>query len=245
MKILACTDSHLGLQTEIMDRTQDVYESLDKIISYAIKEKVDVFCFLGDWYHDNKPSTYLEKLSIRLLNRLEIAKIETVMIIGNHCVIAAPGKIHALEPLQEIGYRYIHIIDDVDVVWIKKVKFICLPHITKARLVDKGEKITKPDKYFDMRAKEILGNLDDSTVNIVLSHLNIEGAEAGSEGYFIKGEHENFPVSLKNSDKIDMILNGHIHRRQILDGNIILPGSIQRNNFAEAGDEKSFMILEV
>lgn len=251
MQLVVCTDQHYGLQTELMDMTKDINRIVQEIIDYTLKLDNPIFISCGDWYHNNKPSTYLEKLTIKALNRLEEAEIPTIIIIGNHETIAEPGRKHALEPLQEINYRNIRIIDDVEVVQVEpfyNINFICLPHISKSRLVDKKETITKPDKYFEKCSKEILETLDDTKINIVLSHLNIEGAQAGSEGYFIKGEHENFPSILKNSSKIHGIINGHLHKRQILQKTpfpVILPGSIQRNNFGEATDEKSFMVIEI
>lgn len=250
--IIVYGDQHLDLKTEGIDRTDDILDAHKQITDYAIDLKNngnEVICLnMGDMFHGTRPRAEVIAKAIAMLNVLESNEIETHIIAGNHDIIDARSKTSALEPLVAIGYRYINIHHTVHCRVLRPgLNLITLPHISKAFAVEQGFKNVQD--ALDSWATQIEQNLPDDQYNIIIGHMNIEGAKTGTESYMIKGSHEDFPKVLKHSPKINIIFNGHIHRSQLIPNEggapIIITGDIQCNDFGERLDQKQFFHLEV
>jgi exonuclease SbcD len=77
----------------------------------------------------------------------------------------------------------------------------------------------------------------------------VQGAKYGSERTVMLGADLVLPGSLVRDGRLDYVALGHIHKPQDLNQNahppVIYPGSIERVDFGEAGDDKFFIIAEV
>jgi DNA repair exonuclease SbcCD nuclease subunit len=245
-------DQHYDLKTEGIDRTNDIDDAHNQIIDYAIdlkgKKRRVVVLNMGDMFHGTRPRSEVIATAIRTLRKLEEEGIQTYIVAGNHDVIDQQGRTSALEPILAIGFEFVNIVHDITRFEpYPGLNVICLPHISKAKAVSEGYKTAQ--EYIDAKSVEIEEEIDDDTKNIVIGHMNIAGAKTGTETYMIKGAHEDFPRVLKDSDKIDYIFNGHIHRPQIVPNPggapIIVTGDIQTNDFGERLDTKIFFHLEL
>jgi DNA repair exonuclease SbcCD nuclease subunit len=252
MNIIIYGDQHLDLKTEGIDRTDDILDAHSQITDYAIDLNNDgeevIVLNMGDMFHGTRPRSEVIAKAIGMLNVLEKEEIETYIIAGNHDIIDQKDKTSALAPLEAIGYAYISIYHAIEVVNLRKgLNLITVPHISKAKAVAEGYK--NAQDYIDSKSSEIEEELDEDDINIVIGHMNIGGAKTGTESYMIKGSHEDFPKVLKESEKIDYIFNGHIHRPQVIpnpDGApIVITGDIQTNDFGERLDTKVFFHLEL
>jgi DNA repair exonuclease SbcCD nuclease subunit len=252
VRLIIYGDQHYDLKSEGIDRTNDIDDSHNQIIDYAINlknENEDVLVLnMGDVFHGTRPRSEVLATAIRSFRRFERNKIDCFIIAGNHDVIDQAGRTSALEPLEAIGFNYIHIEHDIRLVdWGEKIDIVLLPHISKARAVEQGFK--NAQDYIDSKAEEIEDQLSYDKPCIVIGHMNISGAKTGTETYMIKGSHEDFPKVFKESEKIDYIFNGHIHRPQIVPNAggapIVITGDIQTNDFGERLDTKVFFDLEV
>jgi DNA repair exonuclease SbcCD nuclease subunit len=83
---------------------------------------------------------------------------------------------------------------------------------------------------------------------IILSHLNIEGIEVGSESdKFARGRDVFLDLeALREVSKKrpTIVLQGHYHKRQVLD-NIYVVGSLCRLNFGEQENQPGYQIVEI
>ncbi len=90
---------------------------------------------------------------------------------------------------------------------------------------------------------------DPDLPTILTAHASVQGAKYGSERTVMLGADLVLPGSLVRDARLDYVALGHIHKSQDLNENahppVIYPGSIERVDFGEAGDDKFFIIAEV
>jgi exonuclease SbcD len=100
---------------------------------------------------------------------------------------------------------------------------------------------------------------DPQLPTILTAHASVQGASYGSERTVMLGADLVLPGSLVKDKRLDYVALGHIHKPQNLNGPgpdpadktrashppVIYPGSIERVDFGEAGDDKFFVIAEI
>lgn len=93
MKFIHFADAHLdspfrGLSFLPSTAFKKIYtatnESLDRIVTLALKEKVDLVLIAGDTFDSAKPSPHSQLFFAKEIKRLTDARIQVVMIFGNH-----------------------------------------------------------------------------------------------------------------------------------------------------------------
>ena len=93
MKFIHLADAHLdspfhGLSFLPSKTFENIYQasdqSLKKIVDLAITEKVDLVLIAGDTFDSNHPSPHSQLFFAEQIKRLTEAKIQVVMIFGNH-----------------------------------------------------------------------------------------------------------------------------------------------------------------
>src|SRR5271154_250221 len=77
-------------------RFEDFVAALTKVVDYAIEREVDVFLFSGDAYRTPNPEPLYQKYFARELKRLSDAKINTVLVVGNHDQILRSQNSHSM-----------------------------------------------------------------------------------------------------------------------------------------------------
>jgi exonuclease SbcD len=84
---------------------------------------------------------------------------------------------------------------------------------------------------------------------VLTAHASVQGAVFGGERTVMLGADMVLPGSLVKDPRLDYVALGHIHKKQDLNENghppVIYPGSIERVDFGEAGDDKFFAIAHV
>jgi len=247
MKLLHFADAHIDAnqsgrwdpETGMPVRVMDSLKSLDTIVSTAIEEKVDLVLFAGDAYKDRNPTPQYQAAFASRILRLEQAEIQTFLLVGNHDM-GASSHAHALtefitfQPnfIQVVGDIYLHKSDAFDIV------NLCWVHKSHLRM---GEVI--------QQLEELIEQMDPNTPNIFLGHCSVIGAEFSSERLIMLGEDLMVPKKLLTESGFDYVALGHIHKPQDLnEGNlppVIYPGSIERVDWGEAGEDKGFVIAEI
>ena len=245
MKILAFADAHIdAVQSGIWDpatglpaRVTDFLKSLDTIIDTAIEEKVDLVLFGGDAYKDRNPTPQYQAAFASRILRLEDAQIPTYLLVGNHDS-GASMKAHALTEFKTFDTDYIQVLDEIKLTKRNSFDLISLPWVHKSRLVI-GEVI--------QQLEELIEQMDPDTPNIFLGHCSVVGAQFSSERLVMLGEDLMVPKKLLTESGFDYVALGHIHKPQVLSESppVIYPGSIERVDWGEAGEEKGFVIVEV
>jgi exonuclease SbcD len=91
--------------------------------------------------------------------------------------------------------------------------------------------------------------VDPQLPTILTAHASVQGAKYGGERTVMLGSDLVLPGSLVRDPRLDYVALGHIHKPQnINEGQhppVIYPGSIERVDFGEAGDDKFYIIANV
>lgn len=250
-KIVWISDTHLGLMTDEIDRTEEILGVMIRAAKRAVKIKADAFVFGGDIFNDNTPSEKLIALFIRVLNILHAAGIKTFVMVGNHDAIADAERRSCLSFLRKMkkGYPLVELVDEIKTMKfcdaeVGDIWFTFLPHITKAMI---GPKYSTVQQYVDFKAREILKTVPKDAQHFCFSHLNVPGAHPGSEDSMLKKVEVMIPdcfITTKLGQNRPEIIQGHIHTRQTI-GNIHIIGSPMFANFGEKEKDKYFLQLNV
>jgi len=238
--LLLTSDFHLGYGYNT-EREKDCFFVLDEIL----KEQTDLILFAGDLFDSRVPRLEVLAEAMNFLSKLKEKKSEAkfiecdkeinkralqgvpfISIYGNH-----ERRANLINPIQSL----------------EKAGLLINLHCQKIVFELNGEKIAihgmsyVPEKY----SRDVLTEWNPKPVpdakNILLLHQNIEP--------FIYSPLED--VNLKISDLprgFDIILNGHIHFRNILQierGKLLMPGSTipTQLNKKESEIRKGYFIL--
>ena len=116
-------------------------------------------------------------------------------------------------------------------------------------LADSSEVFTNIEERLTDLVNGWLEQADPALPIILTAHASVQGAKYGSERTVMLGADLVLPGSLVRDPRLDYVALGHIHKPQDLNENahppVIYPGSIERVDFGEAGDDKFFIIAEV
>ena len=76
---------------------------------------------------------------------------------------------------------------------------------------------------------------------VLITHKSIAEAKVGPKNINLTG------IKIDELKKYSFVISGHIHKPQILGEmkNILIPGSIERVNFGERGEDKFYWILDI
>jgi len=254
VKWLITGDWHIGnlndswiLKDGQESKIVEVFKQINRIVDYALKNKIKHLFILGDMFDKKIPLPKYTRMVIEILNLLDEQEIETYIILGNH--EASNSNESALASLIKIKYKNIYVIENIDYVDIENKRIIFVPHIVRSKVL-KYFKDSKEEDNLDKLTKmymiDIINKIiDDKKENIIMGHLHFKGAKVGAEEMMIHGGVNFFPEIDKK--RISRIFLGHIHKFQILKwGNVEVAytGSIVRCNFSERGEEKGFIVYD-
>lgn len=210
-------DLHLGLKfhnkwfsiKEREKRRRELWETFDKIIDIADKDKIKYLFICGDLLEEEY-CTFgdIKRISSRLA---DIKDTRVIITSGNH------------DPYDENSlYKFIDWSNNVYIIEstqkIQKIEFkddnICIYSIGW----DKKEENKEKEDIYKI-------NTDESKINILLLHCDV-----------IDKNSKYLPINkelIKN--KFDYCALGHIHKFTEIDENIIYPGTPEPLDFSETG----------
>jgi exonuclease SbcD len=270
VKILHFADAHIDManygrhdpESGLPLRVMDFLKSLDEIVATAIEEKVDLVIFAGDAYKDRNPAPTFQREWGKRIMRLSRAEIPTLLLIGNHDLSPALGRAHALDPFTTLDVPHVRVLDkpqflgsdDLDGV---PVQIIALPWVSRSGMMahlelrgaDPGQIYEQIEEKLTELVNHWLENADPNLPIILTAHASVQGAQYGGERTVMLGGDLVLSGSLVKNPRFDYVALGHIHKPQDLNENahppVIYPGSIERVDFGEVGDDKFFVIAEV
>jgi exonuclease SbcD len=270
IKLLHFADAHIDLarqgrrdpETGLPVRVLDFLRALDRIVDTAVSEKVDLVIFAGDAYRDRTPApTYQREWGKRMM-RLSEAGIQTLLVVGNHDVSPAAGRANTLQEFDTLQVPNIHVIskpcllgpDDLNGL---PIQVIGIPWLNRSGLAAAFANIDAAADEIDGQLEsqitriieEFFENLNPALPAVLTSHISVQGASYGNERSVMLGKDLVLTASLVKDKRLDYAALGHIHKAQNLnpDGQppVIYPGSIERVDFGEIEDEKTFVIVEI
>jgi exonuclease SbcD len=270
LTLLHFADAHIDManygrhdpQSGLPARVMDFLKSLDTIVDAAIDEKVDLVLFAGDAYKDRNPAPTFQREWGRRIMRLSRAGIPTLLLVGNHDLSPALGRAHAIEEFSTLEVSHVRVIDRP--VFLKPedldglpLQVLALPWISRSGLIahlgptamDLGDVYEELEKRLTELVQGWLEEIDPGIPTILTAHCSIQGAVYGGERTVMLGNDLVLPGSLVRDPRLDYVALGHIHKPQDLNEGahppVIYPGSIERVDFGEAGDDKFYIIARV
>lgn len=258
-------DAHFGVEnygkvdqkTGIHSRFLDFVQSFERCVDRAIAEQVDFFLFCGDAYKTAYPTPTQQKQLLRLLFKLQQARIPVVIVVGNHDHPLSFGKIHSLEVFNTIPLGGIHVFSKPDKMVLEtkngQVQIVGIPWPMRHNLVSKQEHRFKDTVQIAAHMSEKVGmiirslasELDPEVPAMLAGHLTVSsGIFSGSEKRAVLGNDAVFLPSQLAIKPFDYVALGHLHRHQDLNKKsyppVVYSGSIERIDFGERKDQKGF-----
>jgi len=263
-------DFHLGVAnyaavnptTGMSRRIDDFFAAFDQIVDYGVKNQADLFLMCGDIFKDSSSTPTILKMFATRLARLSQADIKAVILLGNHDAPKS-GRAAPPEPFVELKVPNVYFFSKPDFVDIdcrsgEKVRIFALPYRHPVKLAsDKKQGKTKLDKgllaqtFREQIAKEVdiftRAGTKGADGCILVGHLPVEGALAGSEKIWSTGEEYSVLPSTFDTDTFDYIALGHVHKHQAIKFKvpIVYPGSIERVDIGEADEKKGFVAVRI
>ena len=270
LTVLHFADAHIDIAgygrhdplTGLPLRVLDFLNALDRIVDTAINEHVDLVLFAGDAYKDRTPSPTYQREWGRRIIRLSQAGIPTLLLIGNHDLSPATGRANALQEFDTLQVPHIHVLNKPAFLGPAELEnlplqVLAIPWISRSGLMAALElSAGQPEKVL-AEIEERLSQLiqrwleaaDPQLPTILTAHASVQGAQYGSERSVMLGSDLVLPGALVRDARLDYVALGHIHKAQNLNENgyppVVYPGSIERVDFGEAQDVKSFVIARI
>lgn len=270
IKILHFADAHIDIAAHgkidpasgLPVRVTDFLHALDTIVESAISEKVDLVLFAGDAYKDRSPSpTYQREWGKRII-RLSQAGIQTLLLVGNHDVSPATGRANTLQEYDTLQIPHVRVLAKPEFLHPADLEelplqLLSLPWIFRsAMMAAQNTAETKPEaikEQLETAIGNVLRNwleaLDPGLPTVLTAHGSVQGAMYGNERSIMLGKDLLIPSDLVRDPRLDYVALGHIHKSQDLNkGNyppVVYPGSIERVDFGEAGDDKYFSLVHL
>jgi exonuclease SbcD len=280
MKILHCADLQLGVTTHSGNRLDpatgmnvrvaDLAARWLDCCTSAVDERVDAFLFAGDAFEYPSPTIACQNAFARGVKLVADAGIPVVLLTGNHDITATAGRVHALSMFQTLEVLGVHVIDRPTVLWFQtrhgRLAIAGLPWPTKNWTTEaiRGGLLTERDAllgaYLEMELDSLTRQIaqapaaDNRGAAILLAHIGVSEAEAGSESGMMLGREVQLPLSVfrKHKDVFDYVGLGHYHRVQgfarqtgLGPAWINYAGSMDRVDFGEIDDPKGWLIVEL
>jgi len=245
-KILFVSDIHLGLVSDLVDRTQETIRVIKKDEAIRANKLVDKghdvdIVFGGDIFHKNTPSESSIASFIQIINMFSTFKCNLYIMSGNHDSVSDPKRLSCLSFIKKLSemYNYVSLIDDIKAIKYKTTDagqfvLVFLPHINNAHL-EKHKEYKTTQSYINKRTEKLYEKLGNGTPTIVFTHLDIKGAIAGDEANLLMKSTVSLPeciIDNENCKILPTIVSGHLHKQSTL-GNINIIGSPIYTDFSD------------
>ncbi|MDD4924433.1 MAG: exonuclease SbcCD subunit D [Dehalococcoidales bacterium] len=267
MKIIHFADLHLGVEsygrtdaaTGLSSRLLDFLATFDKLVDFAIDNRVDLVLFCGDTYKSREPSQTQQREFAKRIRVLSEAGIAVFLLAGNHDMPNGFGRATSTEIFGTLAVRNVYVANKPDVFKIDTtggaIQIAALPWMRRSLLMSKDDTKDLTFAQINEKMQEKLTNiinahvreLDTGLPAILASHIWITGVSIGSEDSMTIGqEHVLLPGTIANP-AFDYIALGHIHRHQVMNQNppMVYSGSLDRLDFGDESDEKGFYLVEI
>jgi DNA repair protein SbcD/Mre11 len=269
LKILHFADLHLGVEsyghldpaTGLSSRLRDFLSMLDRVVDYALENRIDLVLFCGDAYRSREPNQTQQRELARRLNRLTGSGIPIFLLTGNHDLPNALGRATTTEIFDTLAVKNVYVSSRPQVCRIKTasgmVQVASLPWPRRGAMLSKeeGKGLTLEEmnrrlcQAMTKAIADMAAGLDPALPAVLAAHVSVIDAriQAGSERTMVIGQEPVLLMSNVANPAFDYIALGHIHRHQVIGDNppSVYSGSLERLDFGDENDEKGFYILEL
>lgn len=264
MRLLHTADWHLGRTIRGRSRVAEFDAVLREVTDVAVAEQVDVFLVAGDIFDTTSPPPEAERLLYGTLRRLVEAKIDVVLVAGNH---DNPRRLAALGQLADLlgvhAQSHVRRWDDGGTIRIERggerLCLAALPWVPEGRALN-AEEILGPEFESYQGYAQFVGDVyqqaargfEDGAINVFATHVFVDGSRVatvdGSERRIHIGQTYAVTPSVLPGHAQYVAL-GHVHEPQVVLGApnnaATYSGSLVQLDFGEAGQEKIVRIVDL
>jgi exonuclease SbcD len=267
MKIIHFADFHLGVETYghpdpatgLSSRLNDFLSSFDRLVDYALDNRVDLVLFCGDAYKSREPSQTQQREFARRINRLAAGGIPVFLLIGNHDLPNAAGRATSTEIFDTLDVHNVYVASRPDIYRIPtasgEIQIAALPWLRRSSLLSREDTRELNFEGINEKLQQILTGiitdfttqLDPALPAILAAHVWVAGATAGSEKSMTLGQEHALLLSNVANPAFDYVALGHIHKHQVLSESppTVYAGSLERLDFGEEADDKGFYVVDI
>lgn len=252
-RILVCGDTHISARH--LSRGQ---AALSWLLATALQKSVDLLVVAGDLFDGARPTPQEYAVVFAWLAALERSGIKVAILEGNHD--QGPRASSALEPLAVASRATIVRDGDAQVLLVEGARIAMLPYpapgassgaATRAgRVALQSERLTATLADLAPRVQQQPNSIY-SPARILIAHHTWQGAEGIEAQPLLAGD---VGAPLPDGSLWDLILTGHVHKRQCLRlVSLGLPqrsaayylGAVDRHSHGEADYKCGAALLDV
>jgi len=247
MKLLHCSDLHIGKRVNEFSMLEDQRYILNQISELALLERVDAVLLAGDLYDKPIPPAEAVGLLDEFLTELARAGIQVLAISGNH---DSPERLSFAARLMEdqgVHLAALYRGAEAPVVLADEhgpVNFYLLPYLKPAlvRHVYPEAEVSTYQEAVDFAVRQ--WQVDPAQRNVLVAHQFVLGGRTcESEELSVGGLDQ---ISAQAFDAFDYVALGHLHGPQKIGRETLrYSGSPLKYSFSEAGHEKSVCLVEM
>jgi len=239
VRLLFLSDTHLGYDLPARPRAvrrrrgDDFFRCYEAALAPALHGDVDAVLHGGDLLFRSRVPAWLAEAALAPLRRVAQRGVPVLLVPGNHERARVPYPLLSL-------HSNLHLFDRPRTVLLQarglRVAFAGFPYARQVR-----------DRFGALLAAT--GHAaSDANLRVLCLHQCIEGATCGPGSFTFRGGED----VVRRSDLppgFAAVLSGHIHRHQVLrhagGPPVVYAGSVERTSFAEAGEPKGTVHLEL
>lgn len=259
MRIVHTADWHVGRIWKGTTRLDETVKVLDHLAGYLEREKVDLLLVSGDVFDVPSPAPEAEAVVYGFFRRIGARNIPAVVIAGNH---DSPGRMDASGQLAELaGVRVVGRprsatkggVLDVATAGGRAV-VAALPFAAPGVFVSALElagDATRAKSLYAEKFKQAVEHLSTGfrggCVNLFMAHTHLDGAVLSNSERQVHLGDDWAATSQALPDHAQYVALGHIHKPQRVESAPApteYSGSLLQLDFGEAGEEKSFVVVE-
>jgi exonuclease SbcD len=239
VRILFLSDTHLGLDLPARPRVarrrrgEDFFRNLALALAPALAGEADAVVHGGDLHFRSRVPAWLAEAAIAPLRRVADRGVPVLLVPGNHERSRLPFPLLA-------RHERLHVFDVPRSFVLEarglRVAFAGFPYApdVRARFPSLLETARRGAPAADLR--------------VLCLHQCVEGATCGPGTFTFR----DGPDVIRRADlpaDAAVVLCGHVHRHQVLRGPgrppVVYAGSVERTSFAELGEPKGAVLVEL
>jgi exonuclease SbcD len=239
VRILFLSDTHLGLDLPARPRVarrrrgEDFFRNLELALAPALAGEVDAVVHGGDLHFRSRVPAWLAEAAVAPLRRVADRGVPVLLVPGNHERSRLPFPLLARhERLRVFDVPRTFVVEARGL----RVAFAGFPYAPEVRA----------------RFPSLLGaasrGAPAADLRVLCLHQCVEGATCGPGTFTFR----DGPDVIRRGDlpaDAAVVLCGHVHRHQVLRGPgrppVVYAGSVERTSFAEAGEPKGAVFVEL
>lgn len=250
MRILHTGDWHIGITRWGIDRSEEVFKSIEFIVDVVKREDIDVILIAGDLFDHRMPKGENLHRTAEILQKLGEEGRKVIVITGNHDWKELAISLGIFSSLANV-----HFLTGIGVKSFRTrrgevLRVGSLPYLWERDFLHIGDDVTRREKlgeHLHRRLEEINQGFLPDSINVLLGHIFVEGALLGSAVKLSFSSNFAIPPSWF-PNRAHYIALGHAHKPQNIEGSpapAYYCGSIIRIDFSEVDDKKYINIIDV